>query len=63
MNGILTHDWAFVVMLLECVKQCGCKAKVAFHELFVVFGSVDAGEVEHDVAVPAVVVKLLRWCV
>ena len=50
-------------MLLECVKQCGCKTKVAFHELLVVFGSVDACEVEHDVAVPAVVVKLLRWCV
>lgn len=63
MNGILTHDRAFVVMLLERVEQCGRKAKVAFHELFVVFGSVDAGEVEHDVAVPAVVVKLLRWCV
>lgn len=50
-------------MLLECVEQCGCKAKVAFHELFVVFGSVDACEVEHDVAVLAVVVKFLWRCV
>ena len=63
MNGILTHDWAFVVMLLECVKQCGCKAKVACHELLVVFGSVDACEVEHDVAVLAVVVEFLWRCV
>ena len=63
MNGILTHDWAFVVMLLECVEQCGRKAKVAFHELFVVLWPVDACEVEHDVAVLAVVVKLLWRCV
>ena len=59
MNGILTHDWAFVVMLLECVKQCGCKTKVAFHELVIILWAVYTCKIKDEVTFLAPCVKLL----
>ena len=50
-------------MLLECIQQCGSKAKIALHKLFVILWAVHPCEVEYKVAVGAVGVQLLRCVV
>ena len=63
LNGRGQHDGRFVSVLLERVQQCGGEAEVAPHELLVVLGAVYAREVEHEVAVRAPGIQLLRGAV
>ena len=50
-------------MLLQRIQQRGSKSKVALHELLVVLRTVHAREVEHEVAVGAPGIQLLRRAV
>ena len=54
------HDGRFVPMLFKRIQQCGGKAEIALHELLVVLRAVHPREVEHEVAVGAISVQLLR---
>ena len=63
LNGRGQHDWRLVAMLLERVQQRGGEAEVALHKLLVVLWTVHAREVEHEVAVRAVGIQLLRGAV
>jgi hypothetical protein len=46
-------------VLLEGTEQQGGESEVALHEFFLVLGTVDAGQVEDEVALLAVAVELL----
>lgn len=63
LNGGGEHDRSLVPVLFERVQQRGGEAEVALHELLVVLWTVHAREVEHEVAVRAVGVQLLRGAV
>ena len=63
LDGRGQHDGRFVVVLLDCIQQRGGKAKIALHELLIVLRAVHASEVEHEVAVCAVCIQLLRRAV
>ena len=63
LNGRGEHDGRFVPVLLQRVQQRESETKVALHELLVVLRTVHAREVEHEVAVRAVGVQLLRGAV
>ena len=54
------HHGAGVPVLSECVEKGGREAEVALHELHVVLRAVHAREVEHEVAVAAPCIQLLR---
>ena len=54
------HHGAGVPVLSECVEEGGREAAVALHELPVVLRAVHAREVEHEVAVAAPYIQLLR---
>ena len=54
------HHGAGVAVLSECVEEGGREAAVALHELHVVLRAVHAREVEHEVAVAAPCIQLLR---
>ena len=54
------HHGAGVPVLSECVEEGGREAAVALHELPVVLRAVHAREVEHEVAVAAPCIQLLR---
>ena len=45
-------------MALECLEQRGGEPEVALHELGLVLGAVDAGQVEDEVGAGAVVLQL-----
>ena len=45
-------------MLLKSLKQPGGEAEVAFFEIFGILGTVDSGEVEHEVGLTTVAVEL-----
>ena len=60
MLGRRKHHGAAVVVFFEGVEQGAGKAEVALHELFLILRTVDASEVEHEVAVTAPSVQLLR---
>ena len=47
-------------MLFQAVQQVGCKAKVALHEIFRVFRTVHACQIEHEVCFLAVFVQFLQ---
>lgn len=53
------HDGAFVPVALQGVEHRGCEAEVALHELRLVLGAVDAGQVEDEVGAGAVALQLL----
>ena len=50
-------------MTFQGVKQGGCKAEVALHELLLSFRTIDTSEVEHKVGIGAIAVKQSRICV
>ena len=54
------HHGAGVPVLFECVEEGGREAVVALHEFPVVLRAVHAREVEHEVAVAAPCIQLLR---
>jgi len=58
LRGTGQHDGAPVAVALEGVEQRGGEPEVALHELGLVLGSVDAGQVEHEVGAGAAVIEL-----
>lgn len=58
LRGAGEHDGAFVPVALQGVQQFGGEPEVALHELRLVLGAVDAGQVEDEVRAGAVAVKL-----
>lgn len=58
LRGAGEHDGAFVPVALEGLQQRGGEPEVALHELGLVLGAVDAGQVEHEVGAGAVVIEL-----
>lgn len=58
LRGAGQHDGAMVAVALEGVEQRGCEPEVALHELRLVLGAVDAGQVEDEVGAGAVVLQL-----
>lgn len=59
LRGAGEHDGAFVPVALQGVEQRGGEPEVALHELRLVLGAVDTGEVEDEVRAGAVAVQLL----
>lgn len=59
LRGAGEHDGARVPVALERVEQRGGEPEVALHELGLVLGAVDAGQVEDEVGAGAVVLQLL----
>ena len=58
LRGAGEHDGAFIPVALQGVQQRGGEPEVALHELGLVLGAVDAGQVEHEVRSGAVAVQL-----
>ena len=58
LDGAADHHGAVVLILLQRIEQGGGETEVAGHELFGVLRTVDAGQVEDEVAVPAPCVQL-----
>ena len=58
LRGAGEHDGAFVAVSLERLEQRGGEPEVALHELRLVLGAVDAGQVEDEVGAGAVVLQL-----
>lgn len=56
--GAGQHDGAFVPVALQGVQQRGGETEVALHELGLLPGAVDAGQVEDEVGAGAVVLQL-----
>lgn len=59
LRGAGEHDGALVAVALQGVEQRGGEPEVALHELGLVLGAVDAGQVEHEVGAGAVLIQLL----
>ena len=59
LRGAGEHDGAFVPVALQGVEQRGGEPEVALHELGLVLGAVDAGQVEDEVGAGAVAVELI----
>ena len=58
LRGAGQHDGARVAVALEGVEQHGGEPEVALHELGLLLGAVDAGQVEHEVGAGAAVIEL-----
>lgn len=58
LRGAGEHDGASVAVALQRVQQRGGEPEVALHELGLVLGAVDAGQVEDEVGAGAVVLQL-----
>lgn len=58
LRGAGEHDGARVPVALEGIQQRGGEPEVALHELGLVLGAVDAGQVEDEVGAGAVLVQL-----
>ena len=58
LRGAGEHDGACVPVALQGVEQRGGEPEVALHELGLVLGAVDAGQVEDEVRAGAVVLQL-----
>lgn len=59
LRGAGEHDGACVAVALQGLQQRGGEPEVALHELGLVLGAVDAGQVEDEVGAGAVAVQLL----
>ena len=59
LRGAGEHDGAFVPVALQGVEQRGGEPEVALHELGLLLGAVDAGQVEDEVGAGAVALQLL----
>lgn len=58
LRGAGEHDGALIPVALEGVQQRGGEPEVALHELGLVLGAVDAGQVEDEVGAGAEVLQL-----
>ena len=58
LRGAGEHDGAFVPVALQGVEQRGGELEVALHELGLLLGAVDAGQVEDEVGAGAVALQL-----
>ena len=58
LRGAGEHDGAFVPVALQGVEQRGGEPEVALHELGLLLGAVDAGQVEDEVGAGAVALQL-----
>lgn len=58
LRGAGQHDGACVAVALQGVQQRGGEPEVALHELRLVLGAVDAGQVEDEVGAGTVVLQL-----
>lgn len=58
LRGAGEHEGASVAVALQRVQQRGGEPEVALHELGLVLGAVDAGQVEDEVGAGAVVLRL-----
>ena len=58
LRGAGQHDGARVAVALEGVEQRGGEPEVALHELGLLLGAVDAGQVEDEVGAGAAVIEL-----
>ena len=58
LRGAGQHGGARVAVALEGVEQRGGEPEVALHELGLLLGAVDAGQVEHEVGAGAAVIEL-----
>lgn len=58
LRGAGEHDGALVPVALKGIQQRGGEPEVALHELGLVLGAVDAGQVEDEVGAGAVVLQL-----
>lgn len=58
LRGAGEHDGALIPVALEGVQQRGGEPEVALHELGLLLGAVDAGQVEDEVRAGAVVLQL-----
>lgn len=58
LRGAGQHDGACVAVALQGVQQRGGETEVALHELRLVLGAVDAGQVEDEVGAGAVLLQL-----
>ena len=54
------HHGAFVAVLLQGVEQCGGETEIPLHELTCFLGAVHSGEIEYEIGILAVIVKLLK---
>ena len=59
LRGAGEHDGAFIPVALERLEQRGGEPEVALHELGLLLGAVDAGQVEDEVGAGAVLLQLL----
>ena len=41
-------------MFLQRIEQSGSKTEIALHEFFVILRTVDSGQIEHEIAIPAI---------
>lgn len=53
------HDGTRVAVTLEGAQQCRGESEVALHELGLILGAIDTGQVEHEVGAGTVRVQLL----
>lgn len=58
LRGAGEHDGAPVAVALQGIQQRGGEPEVALHELGLLLGAVDAGQVEHEVGAGAEVLQL-----
>ena len=58
LRGAGEHDGALIPVALQGIEQRGGEPEVALHELGLVLGAVDAGQVEDEVGTGAVLVQL-----
>lgn len=58
LRGAGEHDGAFIPVALEHLEQRGGETEVALHELRLVLGAVDAGQVEDEVGAGTVVLQV-----
>ena len=58
MDGRTYHHGAVVLVLLQCVEQCGGKSEVALHELLRVLRTIYSGKIEDEITITTPLVEL-----
>ena len=57
------HHRSLVAVFLESIKKGAGKAEVALHEILRILRAVDSGKIEHEIALGAPLLELLRGTV
>ena len=58
LDGRTYHHGAVVLVLLQCVEQCGGKSEVALHELLRVLRTIYSGKIEDEITITTPLVEL-----